>query len=169
MNNQIEICTQNINLLLETIETILQQIGKDQLARADRENISNFETNYANFKGRIVKNQVDIEAAINSAKNAAIHAQGLGLGISQKSIYSDEVKNTAQLLLANATRFLNIVDSGEEFTAPYKTNIKKISLLEDNKNSETSFSEYEKQIIEIQTKLRSEIETFERDITKGNK
>lgn len=66
---------------------------------------------------------------------------------------------------ANGLR--EIIDSSEDFSLPYTLSVER------NVESELaatydSISGYEKNIIELQANLRSEIESFKRDLTKGN-
>lgn len=167
MENPIEICRHNINLLLDLIKKVVEQIGESPLARGDREGISHFETNYSNFKKRTTRQPIDIEAAIGSAKNAAIHAQSIGSGISNKKMYSEEVRSTAKTLENTAIAFIKVIDAGEEFAGPYKISVDGIDRPDDLNSGAGAISDHEKQIIELQATVRSEIETFERDIKKG--
>jgi hypothetical protein len=154
-----------MSLLYDLVEKVLSQIGTNPIARGDRENISRFETNYKNFKTRISKIPIDIESAITSAKNSAIHAQVVGAGINNREMYSNEAKSVAKDLTNVAIEFIKKIDAGEEFTGPYRIHPANIDPFLENTGS--SISDHEKQIIELQAKIRSEIETFERDIAKG--
>ncbi|WP_017254788.1 hypothetical protein [Pseudomonas tolaasii] len=165
MKNPIDICRQNLNIIYELLKTLLDQIGDKPLARQDREAFSNFEINYKNFVSRSSASKPDVEAAVSSANGAAIHAQVLGMTVSERGYYSDEIKSTARVLQERATSLREVIDSSEEFSVPYVLSI--------DKNTEAglpndSISSSEKYIIELRAKFRSEIETFERDIAKGN-
>lgn len=167
MQNPVEICRQNLSIIYDLLQTLLKQIGETPLAREDREALTNFEINYKNFISRTSSSKPDVEAAIASANGSAIHANVLGMRISQKEHYSDDVRATAKILEDKASSLRKIIDTSEEFSLPYVLSV-------DNKLQAglpigfDSVSDYEKNIIELQAKLRSEIETFERDITKGN-
>jgi hypothetical protein len=167
MKNPIHICSENLNIIYDLLQTLLKQIGESPLAREDREALNNFEINYKNFIGRTSSSPPDVEAAISSASGSAIHANILGMRISQKENYSDEVKTTAKILQDKASYLRNIIDTSEEFSLPYVFSINK-KLQTELPIGFDSVSDHEKNIIELQAKLRSEIETFERDITKGN-
>lgn len=168
MEISILICNDRLNHLLELLEKVLHLIDNNPLARSDRQNIIDFKTNYKNFSNRISNEPFDIDAAISSAKNAAIHAQALGVGITGKSNFQDDVKTAAKELEYTANDFIKQIDSGIEFEEPYIIRPIRIDgRNEKSENSNSSISDHEKQIIELQAKLRSEVETFERDITKG--
>lgn len=167
MKNPIDICSQNLSIIYDLLQTLLKQIGESPLAREDRDALTNFEINYKNFISRTSSSMPDVEAAISSASGSAIHAHVLGMRISQKEHYSDEVKATAKILQDKASSLRNIIDTSEEFSLPYVLSVDK-KLQAGLSIGFDSVSDYEKNIIELQTKLRSEIETFERDITKGN-
>lgn len=166
MEKSIEICTQNLNLILKLIRELLKQIGDSPLARADREEFSAFEINYSNFNNRISPSVNNVEMAISSADGAAVHAQALGRLVSKRDIYPDDARLTAQELEEMAASFREIIASGKDFTAPYVLSIDK-TVRADSASGDGSISSYEKNIIEFQAKTRSEIETFKRDITKG--
>ncbi len=167
MKNPIEICWQNLSIIYELLQTLLKQIGEKPLARQDREAISNFEINYKNFVNRTSGSSPDVEAAISSASGAATHAQLLGLKVSQRESYNDEIKTTAKILQEKASNLLGIINSSEEFSLPYVLSIDN-SAKGGFPNNYDAISTHEKSIIELQAKLRSEIEAFERDITRGN-
>lgn len=167
MKNPIDICRQNLRIIYELLHTLLKQIGEKPLARQDRESISNFEISYKNFVSRTSASTPDVEAAVSSASGAATHAQLLGLKVSQRESYSEEIKATARTLQEKATNLRGMIDSGEEFSLPYILSIDNIAIA-GSPNNYDAISAHEKNIIELQAKLRSEIETFERDITKGN-
>lgn len=166
MENSVDICRQNLNLILDYVRELLKQIGDSPLARADREEFANFEINYNNFTNRASPAVNDVEMAINSANGAAVHAQALGRLISKRDIYPDNVKVIAQKLEATAATFREIIASGKDFTAPYVLSIDK-DVQSDLASGDGFIPSYEKKIIELQAKIRSEIETFKRDITKG--
>ncbi|WP_419711620.1 hypothetical protein [Pseudomonas sp. NFX224] len=168
MKSSIDICNENVTILFELINTITNLIGLTPLARADRENIANFEINYKNFKKRTSSNLIDIEPAISSAKNAAIHAEALATGIQSREIYNETAKHTANDLKEAAREFINQIDSGDEFIAPYNFSSNGLDPHIENPNVASSVSFQEKQFIELQAKLRSDIEAFERDIAKGS-
>lgn len=166
MNSPIHICRENLNVIYDLLQTLMKQIGESPLAREDREALTNFEINYKNFISRTSSSPPDIEAAISSASGSAIHAKLLGMRISQKENYSDEVKATAKVLHDKASYLRSIIETSEEFSLPYVFSVNK-KLQTELPIGFDSISDYEKNIIELQTKLRSEIETFERDIAKG--
>ena len=167
MEDPIEICKSKVNTIFKLITELLELNGENPIARNDRQSISNFEVNYKNFISRISASSIDIEAAISSAKGVAVHAQSLGLGIRGKSSYTEEVKSTAKTLSDFATDFANVIDSSKEFTGPYILSVKSIDQLNTTNNELDSISDHEKKIIELQAKFRSEVEAFERDISKG--
>lgn len=166
MENPIDICKRNINSIFETLRLLLEQVGETPLARVDREAINNFEINYKNFNKRITASPPNSEAAISSANGAAIHAQAVGYNISSREIYNEEVRATAKKLQHTASNLREIIDTGEEFTLPYILSITQADQVEPTA-IDGSVSNHEKYIIELQAKLRSEIETFERGIAKG--
>ncbi|MGY1890410.1 hypothetical protein [Pseudomonas sp. SDT291_1_S447] len=166
MENPVDICKRNLGRILELIQDLLKKIGESPLTRAEREAIKNFEINYKNFNMRTTASSIDVEAAITSASGAAVHAQALGTSIGNRRNVNIEILQAAKLLQSAANSFRDVIDSGEEFTAPYVLSVEQ-NPLETPVRSNESITSHEKNIIELQARLRSEIETFERDITKG--
>lgn len=166
MENPVDICERNLELILELIQDLLKQIDENPLTRAEREELTNFETNYKNFKNRITASSIDVEAAISSASGAAIHAQALGMKIGSRSNFNEQTLRTAKKLHNIAVSFRDTIDSSQEFSMPYVFPIGQ-NARANSTNIEGVINSHEKNIIELQAKLRSEIETFERDITKG--
>lgn len=167
MKNPIDICSQNLSIIYDLLQTLLKQIGDSPLAREDRDALSNFEINYKNFISRISSSLPDVEAAISSASGAAVHANLFGMRISQREHYRDDVRATAKILQEKASSLREVINTSEEFSLPYVLSVEN----KPQAGSPISFdtvSDYEKNIIELQAKLRSDIETFERDISKGN-
>ena len=168
MENSLAVCSRGINHLDKLIEILISKNGENPLARGDRKQISSFKTNYDNFNKHTSNPSIDAETAIDSAKNAAIHAQALGAGINSKDMYSEDIKGAARDLATAAIALINNIDSGRDFTGPYMTTPIRHELINEKiDNAASSFYDHEKQIIELQAKIRSEIETFERDISKG--
>lgn len=165
--NPIEICKQNLSIINDLVKTLLRQIGERPLSREHRQAIDNFTKIYKNFSDGIKSSTPDVEALIVLASYSAVHAHSLGMKISRSQNFSDEVRVTARALEEKASQLREIIDSSEEFSEPYM-----ISPVHGNSDGSLSendnVSSQEKNIIELQAKLRSEIETFERDIAKGN-
>ncbi|MBE8592604.1 hypothetical protein IQK56_17640 [Pseudomonas sp. MAFF 301449] len=165
--NPIEICKQNLSIINDLVNTLLRQIGERPLSRENRQEIDNFTRIYKNFSNSIKSSTPDVEALIVLASYSAIHAHSLGMKISRAHNFSDEIRVTARALEEKASQLREIINSSEAFSEPYM--ISSAHGNSDGSLSENdSVSSQEKNIIELQTKLRSEIETFERDIAKGN-
>lgn len=166
MQNALDICKHDLNVLLEAFEKLLKLIGEKPLPRTDREAITHFETNFRNFFSIVSTPPVNIEQAITVASYAAIHAQALGIVISLKETYTEDILEAARDLKTKATDLREKIESGSEFTVPYKFSLEHASHA-DSINGDKQISGYEKNIIQLEAKLRSEIETFERTIIKG--
>ncbi|MCF5710173.1 hypothetical protein GIV19_23230 [Pseudomonas syringae] len=166
MESPLDICKHDLNMLLEAFKKLLNLIGEQSLPRTDREAISQFETNYRNFYSIASTPPVDIEQAITVANYAAIHAQALGTLISHRDVYTDAVSEAAKDLQLKATSLREKIESGIEFTLPYNFSLESASHA-DSVTNDSQISGYEKNIIELQAKLRSEIEIFERTIMRG--
>ncbi len=165
MDERINICKKYVDHIYDLIELIVNTHGDRPIPRADRQEITNFEINYKNFKSRTSKGSADAEAAVESANGVAVHAQAIGLKVKNRDIYSDEVKNIAEQLIEVAKKFKTIIDSDEEFAQPYRLARNKDQVLEGI--TRTSVSDQEKQTIELLAKLRADIDNFERRINQG--
>ncbi|WP_312955280.1 hypothetical protein [Stutzerimonas nitrititolerans] len=165
MSDRISICKKNVDHIYSLIDLLLSTHGDRPLPRADRQEITNFETNYKNFKSRTSKGSTDTEAAVQSAYGVAVHAQALGLKVKNRDIYSGDVKSIAEQLIEAAKNFKVVIDSDEEFAQPYKLTGNKDQLLEGV--TDISVSDQEKQTIELLAKLRADIDNFERRINQG--
>ncbi|MCV4289684.1 hypothetical protein OH708_17330 [Pseudomonas capsici] len=166
MEGAIDICVRSMNEIYEILRDILKEVDGENLARAERENINGIEINYKNFTSRIKRTgPVDSEAAVQSAKGVAIHAQSLGMSISKKSNYPVNVVELAEKLEHTATKLSRRIDNDPEFSLPYQLTIGRIddSLTENGMNIRSA----EKTIIEMEAKLRSDVDNFQRAITKG--
>lgn len=167
MDSPLKICIDNLNSLLALIEEFVDQSSTDPVSRADRENISAFEINYKNFQARASASSSDPEAAIDSAKNAAIHALALGNGVTNAKIYHEKLKLIGHKLQRLAQQFIEEINSSQPFMGPYKISVERMEE-QTNLNGELgALSNLERHVVEQQAKLRSEVDSFERGILKG--
>lgn len=162
MENPISICREHLNLIQEVLSDFLNKIGEKNLPRAARQDIKHLENNYKNFLNYLETSPIDIEAAISSAEGVAIHARSLGMKIKNSEEYSNEAKAAAAFLEDVAIGFKLRLESGEEFSSPYLLSIGKIF-----ETDRDLIKNGEKTAIENETKIRSELEALERDLTKG--
>ncbi|MBK0057036.1 hypothetical protein IAE40_00205 [Pseudomonas sp. S44] len=162
MLDPIDICKQKVSDIIISLKELLAEIGDQKMARSDRESISNLEINHKNFVGRATKG--DVEAAVSSAKGVAVHARALGLAIIGRGSYGEGALKLAKKLERISADFSDRIDNGEEFTLPYVLNVEEFRVAS---SSEMNINDAHKSIIELQAKLRSDVENFERIIAKG--
>ncbi|MFP3847804.1 hypothetical protein [Pseudomonas sp. W5-01] len=160
MKDPLVICEQYINKIQGLLGRLLDEIKGKSIARYDRENLNGVETNYKYYVQHAA--QRDIESAVSSAKAIAIHAEGLGRGLSERTD-SVEVLDLATQILTAASEFSKRIDTDAEFSLPYTL----ATGGADSYPVHEVLSTSEKAVIEMEAKLRSDIENFQRSIEKG--
>lgn len=124
MEDPIDICVRSMNEIYGIIESLLKEVEGQNLARSDRESIGGIEINYQNFVGRVKRaGAIDVEAAVQSAKGVAVHAQLLGMSMSKRSDYPANIIELAKRLQNAASKLAERIDNDPEFSLPYKLSI----------------------------------------------
>lgn len=161
MEDPIVICQRYVSDIQIAIHNLLLEINGRNIARSDLENVSGVEINSRNFTQHVASG--DIEAAVSSAKNIAIHAESLGTGLSQRTD-SPKIREIATQIYTMGAEFSKRIDNAPEFSLPYTLST---DVLEKSQIIHDSLSDNQKAIIEMEAKLRSDVENFHRAIEKG--
>lgn len=171
MNKTIAVCREKTDLLSRLVHN-LSESYIDQLPARDRDNVNHFIESKNKFSEYISSSNPKVLLTLQLAKTTAIHANNLGILISEKYISEPEFNRLGVELTNKASEYILDFDTKMELLQEYDSNQadqREQDFIENTKiiRGKDGHAYYEKQLTSILNKLRPEMDRFEKDISNG--